>query len=211
MPSINDNLAAGFADLNPTVDAIAADLATVAAAPTIARLDTIIALLEAQEVEIPATSSFPAEPSVGDKVFYIPQGAVFMYDGDYWRGPRIYQQAASFVALGYTGVAPFTLGYIPTSLWGGVFYCDFASIMLNVLTTNNGTNYWEAGISNTLGAAIAVANTSGQAVGAVTQYTVAVNALLPTAGAMMRITNKVGAPGALYVAVSFAGHMRIPA
>jgi hypothetical protein len=178
--------------LNTTMGEIAASVATMAGA-----------------AELVSVANFPVDGPVGKLVHYAPQGSVFVSDGDWWKGPRVYISAPPFVAMPYTGVSPAVLGYLPDGQWGGAFWCEAIQVMTAVQTTNNVSNFWQVSLATPGGTILGTLSTAAHAAGATVDNNVAINAFLPAGGLTMRVTGKSGAPGGLFAAMVVYGHMRI--
>lgn len=153
---------------------------------------------------IPAGTSFPGSPSTDDLFHRTDRDLLYFYDGSQWLTIQLFQiEMKNEQAQTWPTTAGATAMHRGTVPYGGVYSVYLLSWypLSQVLTTNNGSNYWTAELFkfNTAGSSTSLGtfNTSADTAGTAVQKTLAINAALGSfVGFFSSAGITAGAPGA---------------
>ncbi len=150
-------------------------------------------------------TSFPGSPSTGDRFFRTDRILEYYYDGTRWLSTQLFRQSfTNSESANPTTTSGSVMGAWPVTQGdNGIWIVSFQTTSL-VLTTNDGTKYWNFSIdwrtqanANTV---LVTANTSADTATNWYDKTLAVGALLDsTARYVHLLVTKTSTPGSLYV------------
>lgn len=151
----------------------------------------------------PTTGHDGAAVQAGARFFRTDLGFACYYDGTRWLTAEEFQcdlPPYSRNALPFAGAGATTVLLAPQRTDYATYY-ERAKAYLDVLTTNDGANYWA--FSLLLGAStVWTANTSGDAAGAINKEHSTPGAAITAQLAQVKVT-KTGAPSNVFIAVSY--------
>lgn len=148
-------------------------------------------------------TSFPGSPSTNDKYYRTDRNLLYYYDGTRWLTTTLYAQ----VIESQRAVTPLsTNNFFESTVWTedyDQYIVDFRATAY-VVTTNNGSNYWDIKLMKLDGASaatlITTASTSAASANTWTRLKQTVGALLGTGMDGLEIAmEKTGGPGTMYV------------
>src|SRR5260221_314847 len=157
----------------------------------------------------PGGSSFPASPNTNDHFYRTDIQLEFYYDGTRWLSVELFPttiaiQSATTVATSVFSAIP----TIPSSGGSDIWLVD-AVIDCLVVTTNNGSNYWQfdlqkTTLTNTQTEIVTITTTQSDTVNDWASHKTAVNALLSNGTTyytlFLNVTKPLGSPGQLFYA-----------
>lgn len=158
-----------------------------------------------------AGAAFPAGVAAGFRWFRTDLGLDFAYDSTYWLSQELQADFTPYTrtVVPYTGAGVAALLIAPMRTDFDI-YVTLAKVYIDVLTTNNGTNYWSLRLHTSGGSTPWSFDTSANSAGVAIAKSSAINTSYPgNEYFSYDVVSKTGAPGSLAFNGTFWYRLRI--
>lgn len=145
--------------------------------------------------------AFPTSPANDDLFYRTDLNLLCLYDGSRWVTVQEYPVTIS----GETAIPLTTSGAVlgrAALRRDYTLYLTSVAIAYNVLTTNNGSNYWTIAIKNDAGSSLGSVSTAAATAGTFTAAALTINATTTSLFLYADATKTAGAPGNIYLYVT---------